>query len=572
LLLGFLGGYSCSLRSPGLPIGFERGSIGANLIKIAYNASRQENFSKSSLTALEVLMSSVLPSETSEPGKKAVVTAQPSLPQPVEQENPAAGKPAGKNSYPEFTFDSLPDQLKKAVAECGWTAPMPVQARVIPWLLDGRDIIVQSQTGSGKTGAFLLPLLQKIDPSKPVIQALILVPTRELCHQVKMDCDRLTTHHPVRSVDVYGGVGYGPQLQAFRDGVQIVVGTPGRLLDHLGRRNISLQKLRYLIVDEADELLSMGFWPDIRRVRSYLPHQRVSAMFSATFPGSVRAMADELLQKPEFIGLSEDTIHVSEMDHVYYVVDPMQKDRVLMRILEVENPSSAIIFCNTKSEVEYLSAFLRRFGYDAEQMSGDISQKEREAVMTRLKKHDLRLMVATDVAARGIDISHLEYVFVYDFPPDFEQYIHRAGRTGRAGNRGVAVSLVSMVQEMDLKRAGKRHGVPFIMKCTPSEEEVQTRLAERLLARLEARHRDLDSATRERMRSFTMLLEDLRGHDHGDDLLLMLLDEAATRIRLEGRPAQEVPHEPPVPRDEPAFVDRGRSGSSRRGREPRYRR
>lgn len=518
-------------------------------------------------------MSPTTPSTTHEP-EPATPAAGPQTEAPGLAPAPEAAAPTAP-AYPPFTFESLPETLRRSVSEAGWPAPMPVQARVIPWLMDGRDIIVQSQTGSGKTGAFLLPLLQQIDPSKPVVQALILVPTRELCHQVKIECDRLTAHHPVKSVAVYGGVGYGPQLQAFRDGVHLVVGTPGRLLDHLSRKALSLQKLRFLVVDEADELLSMGFWPDMRRIRSYLPRERVSALFSATIPGGVRVMADELLQKPEFIGLSADTIHVSEMDHVYFVVDPMQKDRVLMRILEIENPASAIIFCNTKSEVEYLSALLRRFGYDAEQMSGDVGQKEREAVMGRLKRHDLRLMVATDVAARGIDVSRLEYVFVYDFPPDFEQYIHRAGRTGRAGNRGVAVSLVSMVQEMDLKRAGKRHGVPFIRKNTPSEEDVQTRLAERLQARLEARLRDLDSATRERMRGFTRLLSDIRDHEQGNELLLMLLDETASRLRQEGRSTPEPTPEAEAPREylpPPRERDRGRGDQRGRSRERRFRR
>lgn len=482
---------------------------------------------------------------------------------------PVAAEPAPEPvpEYPPFTFDDLPEPLHRAVEAAGWASPMPVQSRVIPWLLDDHDIIVQSQTGSGKTGAFLLPLLCRIDPTRPVTQALILAPTRELALQVKIECDKLAGSMGLRAAAVYGGTGYGPQLQAFKEGAHLVVGTPGRLLDHLGRKNLSLQHLRYLVIDEADELLSMGFWPDMRRIRSYLPKQRVSAMFSATIPGGVRMMAEEFLRQPQFIGLSADNVHVAEMDHVYYVVDPMQKDRILMRILEIENPGSAIIFCNTKSEVEYLSAFLRRFGYDVDQISGDVSQKERENVMSRLKRHSLRLMVATDVAARGIDVSRLEYVFVYDFPPDFEQYIHRAGRTARAGNRGVAVSLVSMVQEMDVKRAGKRHGVPFIKKNTPTEEDVQARLAERLQARLESRLRDLDSPTRERMRGFTQLLNSLREHEQGNEMYLMLLDEMATRLRLEGRPAPE-PSQEPVDtgaRDGPPRSSRERERESRFG-------
>ncbi|HNV69510.1 MAG TPA: DEAD/DEAH box helicase, partial [Candidatus Ozemobacteraceae bacterium] len=438
--------------------------------------------------------------------------------------------------FPPFRFEDLPETLLRAVRDCGWNEPMPVQARIIPWLLNKRDIIVQSQTGSGKTGAFVLPIMQMIDPTQPVTQALIMAPTRELAQQVKTECDRLGAHHGVRSVAVYGGVGYVPQIEAFKRGAHIVVGTPGRLLDHLNRRNLSLAKVQVLVVDEADELLSMGFWPDMRRIRSYLPKNRISALFSATIPGGVRVMADELLHQPQFLGLSSDTVHVTDMDHIYYVVDAMQKDRVLMRILEVENPSSAIIFCNTRSEVEYLSAFLRRFGYDVDQISGDIGQRDRESVMKRLKDHTLRLMVATDVAARGIDVSRLEYVFIYDFPPDVEQYVHRAGRTGRAGNRGVAVSLVSVIQEGDVKRCARRHGIPFIKKNTPTPEEVQNRLAERLMARLEAELRDLDTAGRERMKGFQRLLSQIQEHEQAADLLLMLLDDKAARLRAEGRP------------------------------------
>lgn len=442
--------------------------------------------------------------------------------------------------YPPFQFENLPPSLRQSLSDCGWAQPMPVQARVIPWLLDGKDVIVQSQTGSGKTGAFLLPLLQRIDPSKPGCQALILVPTRELASQVKTECDRLAGHLGVKSVAVYGGVKYGPQLEAFREGVPIVVGTPGRLLDHLAKKALNLNTLKFLIIDEADEMLSMGFWPDMRRIRSYLPKHRVSAMFSATIPGGVRLMSEEFLTRPAFLGLSEGGIHVAEMDHVYYVADPMQKDRVLMRIIDIENPQSAIIFCNTKSEVEYLTAFLRRFGYDVDQISGDINQRDRENVMGKVKRHELRLLVATDIAARGIDISCLEYVFVYDFPPDFEQYIHRAGRTGRAGNRGIAVSLVSILQELDLKRAAKRHGIPFLRKNTPTPEDVQNRLSERLLARLEADLRDIDTARRERMQGYSRFLAEMREQEHGQDLLLMAIDEIAERIRRGGRPVPEV--------------------------------
>ena len=454
------------------------------------------------------------------------------IPSTTPQQEPAASL---IEELPLFQFESLREPLRRAISDIGWRDPMPVQARVIPYILRDDDVIVQSHTGSGKTGAFLLPICEKLDPAVGGCQALIMAPTRELALQVKTELDRINVHLGLRSVAVYGGVGYGPQLEAFRQGAHIVVGTPGRLLDHLGRGSLVLKNLRYLVIDEADELLSMGFYPDMTRIRQYLPRKRVSAMFSATMPASVKRLSNEFLTEPLFLGLSGDSQHVPEMDHLYYVADPMQKDRVLMRIIEMENPESGIIFCNTKSEVEYLAAFMRRFGYDVDQMSGDLGQRERETVMAKLKRHELRFLVATDIAARGIDVSHLEYVFVYDWHKDFEQYIHRAGRTGRAGNRGVAVSLVSVMEEPDLKRYAKRFGIPFMGKPTPTEEDVQQRITERLLARLEARQRDMNSAQRERARRFGRLLDQMLEHEHGRELQLMLLDEIGGRMLAEGR-------------------------------------
>ena len=436
---------------------------------------------------------------------------------------------------PPFSFESLREPLRRAVSEIGWREPMPVQARIIPYFMRGDDVIVQSHTGSGKTGAFLLPICEQLDPAVSGCQALIMAPTRELALQVKVELDRVNVHLGLRSVAVYGGVGYGPQLEAFKQGAHIVVGTPGRLLDHLGRGSLTLKHLRYLVIDEADELLSMGFYPDMNRIKQYLPRKRVSAMFSATMPASVKRLSNEFLANPIFLGLSGDSQHVPDMDHLYYVVDPMQKDRVLMRIIELENPESGIIFCNTKSEVEYLTSFLRRFGYDVDQISGDLGQRERENVMGKLKRHELRFLVATDIAARGIDVSHLEYVFIYDWHKDFEQYIHRAGRTGRAGNRGVAVSLVSIMEEPDLKRYAKRFGIPFMAKLAPTEDDMQRRITERLLARLEARQRDMNTAQRERARRFGILLDQIQEHEHGRELMLMLLDEIGGGMLAEGR-------------------------------------
>ncbi len=447
----------------------------------------------------------------------------PELANPSTSEASAAAEPAAP-ALPPFTFDDLPTDLRAAVHAAGWQVPMPVQARVIPHLLKGQDVIAQSRTGSGKTGAFVLPLLAMVDAGRNECQALILVPTRELAQQVKGEIDRLSRNQPMRSVCIYGGVGYKTQLDALREGVHVAVATPGRLLDLLNRSLLSLRGLKYLILDEADELLSMGFFPDLLRVKAFLPRQRLSCMFSATIPASVQRLSHEFLYQPQFIGLSGDSVHVPDMEHLYYVVEDMWKDRALMRIIEAENPPNGIIFCNRKDEVDYLSTMLKRNGYDVDQLSGDLSQRDRDAVMGKLKRQRLRFLVATDVAARGIDVSHLEYVFIYDWPKDFEQYVHRAGRTGRAGRSGVAISLVNVLEEIDLKRHAKRQGLNFCARQVPADVDVQNRIAERMLARLEAQVRDLDKPGRDRLPRYTKLLESFDGSEHGRDLLSWLLD------------------------------------------------
>ena len=248
--------------------------------------------------------------------------------------------------------------------------------------------------------------------------------------------------------------------QAFRQGAHLVVGTPGRILDHLLKRNLSLKHLQMLVFDEADRMLSMGFYPDMKAVQRYLPSRRIQGcMFSATFPARVMRLAGEFLHEPEFLSLSRDHVHVTDVEHVYYVVPRMDKDRSLVRIIEVENPASALIFCNTKARVHYVTAVLQRFGYDADELSSDLSQKAREKIMARVRKGKLRFLVATDVAARGIDLPDLSHVIIYEPPDDPELYIHRAGRTGRAGGGGVAISLVDVMEQMDVgpHRQAVRH-------------------------------------------------------------------------------------------------------------------
>ncbi|MCK4460975.1 MAG: DEAD/DEAH box helicase, partial [candidate division Zixibacteria bacterium] len=320
---------------------------------------------------------------------------------------------------------SLSPLMREAAAHAGWSELMPVQTKTIPYLLARRDLIVQSRTGSGKTGAFILPILERIDTSGPTGQALILVPTRELAKQVATDASVLAGHTGARVIAVYGGVGYGPQLDAFRSGAQIVVGTPGRILDHLLRRTLTLDKLKILVFDEADRMMSMGFYPDMKQIQRHLPRRRINAyMFSATFPAHVLRLAGEFLRQPDFLSLSRDHVHVAETEHVFYVVPGMEKERCLVRIIEIENPTGAIIFCNTKATVSFVATVLKRFGYDADELTSDLTQRAREQTMGRLREKKLRFLVATDLAARGIDIPELSHIIQYEPPEDPEAYIH----------------------------------------------------------------------------------------------------------------------------------------------------
>jgi len=300
-------------------------------------------------------------------------------------------------SLPEISLEDLPEPLRQAVARAGWPGLMPVQAKSLPYLLTGQDLMVQSRTGSGKTGAFLLPIFNLLDLNVHQTQALILCPTRELAKQVAMEAEMLFEGTELRVATVYGGVGYGPQTDALRAGAHLVVGTPGRILDHLLRRNLTLDGMRVLVFDEADRMLSIGFYPDMKEIKRYLPRRRVSTfLFSATYPPHVLRLAEEFMDHPNFLSLSAKQVHVADILHVYYEVPGMDKDRCLVRLLEIENPTSAIIFSNTKANVHYVTEVLKGFGYDAEELSADLTQAKREQVLlTHRSRSTLRPKAAT---------------------------------------------------------------------------------------------------------------------------------------------------------------------------------
>ncbi len=431
-----------------------------------------------------------------------------------------------ENALPEVSLADLPQLLQTACAKAGWNSLMPVQSRALPYLLEGRDLMVQSRTGSGKTGTYLLPLMARLNPAMPAVQALILVPTRELAVQVEQEAKTLFKGSGFTVAAVYGGVGYGKQMDALRQGVSVVVGTPGRVLDHLLRRTLNLDHISALIFDEADRMLSIGFSPDMKEIQRYLPETSIHAMlFSATYPPHVLKLAGEFLTDPQMLSLSTTQIHVAEVQHLYCECKSMEKDRTLIKILEVENPASAIIFCNTKATVHFVTAVLQGFGFNADELSADLSQSRREDVLSRLRKGTIRFLVATDVAARGIDIPELSHVFLYEPPDDRESYIHRAGRTGRAGAAGVVISLVDIMEKMELQRIAKYFKVPLTQHMAPTDEEVAHAVGMRVTALLEARFRQLNGLERERMKRFEPLVQSIAEDPEQRHLLTLLLDD-----------------------------------------------
>ncbi len=487
----------------------------------------------------------------------------------VRDEQAKSQFPEPDPKLPEATPETLTGRVRQAFEATGWPDLMPVQKKSIPYMLDGRDLIVQSRTGSGKTGAFLLPLFDVLDPARDETQALILTPTRELARQIFDEFERMKSGAPeteaLRATLVYGGVRYQTQNRELKAGAHLVIGTPGRILDHLDRRTFSLGTLSVFILDEADEMLSMGFYPAMQTLKRYLPSERQSYMFSATMPPKVRSLGQEFLRAPSFLGLSAGQISVESIEHRYYRVD-RDKDRALIRLIEMENPDAAIVFANTKREVEYLAQFLGNYGYDVAEISGDLVQKAREQAMDRLRQGALRFLIATDVAARGIDISDLSHVFQYDVPEDPEYYIHRTGRTARAGKAGTAITLATFEDERRLLSIARRYDFELDKRDLPEPEEVAARVAERMVVVLEEMTRAKSNLERERWQRFIPMVEELAQEE--PELLAMLIDdlyhERMHRVQPpdepEGRPAEAKPRK----KKSRGGRNRGRSRGGRR--------
>jgi len=342
----------------------------------------------------------------------------------------------------DFTSLNLRDEIMQAINELGYAEPTPIQAAMIPIMLTGADVIGQAQTGTGKTAAFALPILQNHKPQRQP-QALVLAPTRELALQVADSMIEYGKHLHVRVLAVYGGQPYGPQISNLKRGVDVVVGTPGRLNDLLERKVLNLSEIKTVVLDEADEMLNMGFIEEVEKILAETPTERQTALFSATLPARIRSLADRFMRDPKPITIKRSTLTLTTTEQRYYLVHESDKTNALTRLFEIEPIHSALIFARTRAETATLANELVVRGIPAEAIHGDLDQNARERVLGRFRANQLKVLVATDVAARGLDIDDISHVFNYHLPDDAEVYIHRIGRTGRAGKTGIAITLLS---------------------------------------------------------------------------------------------------------------------------------
>ncbi|PZE86413.1 DEAD/DEAH box helicase [Curtobacterium sp. MCBD17_032] len=397
---------------------------------------------------------------------------------------------------PVITFADLglSDAVLKAVKEIGYETPSAIQAATIPTLLEGRDVVGLAQTGTGKTAAFALPVLSRMESGAKLPQALVLSPTRELALQVCEAFEQYASHMKnVHVLPVYGGQAYGVQLSALRRGVDVVVGTPGRIMDHIAKGTLDLSELKYLVLDEADEMLKMGFAEDVETILAETPDTKQVALFSATMPAQIRRISKQYLNDPAEITVKAKTTTSANTTQRYLIVSYPQKVDALTRILEVEDFEGMIIFVRTKSETETLAEKLRARGYAAAAISGDVAQAQRERTVNQLKSGKLDILVATDVAARGLDVDRITHVVNFDIPVDTESYVHRIGRTGRAGRSGAAISFVTPRERRLLSAIEKATRQPLTQMQLPSVEDVNstrlTRFDDAITAALEQQSR-----------------------------------------------------------------------------------
>lgn len=448
-----------------------------------------------------------------------------------------------RNRMETIRFDelNLDAKILRAVTDMGFEAASPIQAKAIPLEIEGKDIIGQAQTGTGKTAAFGIPLLQKIDPKNKKLQAVVLCPTRELAIQVADEIRSLAKYmHGIKVLPIYGGQEIVKQIRSLKDGVQVIIGTPGRVMDHMRRKTIKFGQVHTVVLDEADEMLNMGFLEDMETILSELPEERQTVMFSATMPAAIAEIAKKFQKEPEIVKVVKKDLTVPKVTQYYYEVKPKNKIEVMCRLLDMYAPKLSVVFCNTKRQVDELVLALQGRGYFAEGLHGDLKQVQRDRVMNGFRKGRTDILVATDVAARGIDVDDVEAVFNYDIPQDEEYYVHRIGRTGRAGREGKAFSLVvgkEVYKLRDIQRYCKTKIVP---QPIPSIDDVTEIKADKILCQAEELMQDSDMNRLIDIIEKKVLEEDYTTLDLAAGLLRMIMGEDNEDIIEDSRPLRSL--------------------------------
>jgi len=381
------------------------------------------------------------------------------------------------------TFESfgLSENIMKAIKVAGFREPSPVQEQAIPLVLEGHDIVAQAQTGTGKTAAFGLPAMSMIDTHSNKVEILVVTPTRELATQVSDELFTLGRESGVRTVTVYGGSSYSRQIGLIEKGASVVVATPGRLIDLLKNNRLRDFAPKIIVLDEADEMLDMGFLEDIEQIFSYLPEERQTLLFSATMPEPIKRLAKKILKDPKYVSVTpKDHTTNEDIDQQYYVINEYERDTAMVRLLDATDPVKSIIFCRTKREVDRLSTHLMAVGYTAKGLHGDMEQNQRETTIKAFRSSQLEILVATDVAARGLNVTDISHVFNFHMPFDPESYVHRIGRTGRAGKKGTAITLVTPNEYHSMQRIGKKVGSNLNQKLVPTLLDVSKSRLEKM--------------------------------------------------------------------------------------------
>ncbi|MEA2100930.1 MAG: DEAD/DEAH box helicase [Campylobacterota bacterium] len=420
-----------------------------------------------------------------------------------------------------ITFDdlNLRKEVLQAVKYAGFTAPSPIQAQAIPFVLDGRDMVAQAHTGTGKTAAFGLPAISNMKLNSGV-EVLVITPTRELATQVSDELFKYGRNMGVRTVTVYGGSSYKRQLDLIERGANIVVATPGRLLDILKKDMLSNFTPSMVVLDEADEMLDMGFLDDINEIFSYLPTNRQTLLFSATMPKPIKILAERILENPQFISITKGETTNKDIEQSYYVIEESERDDAIIRLMDSEDIDKSVVFCRTKSEVDRLSNVLSNAGYLANGLHGDMEQRQRETVIKGFKQNSVKVLVATDVAARGIHVNNISHVFNYHIPFDPESYVHRIGRTGRAGTKGKAITLLTPLEFKELQRIKQKVGTSMNHAFVPSKNDLRESTVDALVKKVED-HKIYDEAHR----VLDKLREDIDEEQMAYKLISMLLDQ-----------------------------------------------